>query len=151
MILMTVSNQRTYRTYLFKVTCLADKIQFFTWMLLAVLLYFGWRISGRTFIVQRRHLLKLEFFHVFDNVQNPDIFWNVLCSSFSNHCFRVTLVTNKHFAISLNLDCWVDTFLAKSMATFWYDSGDPVVWIVLKFAYGTWWNGGFSLWYTVNH
>jgi hypothetical protein len=148
---MTVSHQRTYRAYLLKVTCLADKVQFLTLMLFTVLLYFGRRISGRTFIVQRRHLLKLDFFHVFDNVQNPNIFWNVLRSSFSNDCFRMALVTDKHFAISFNLNCWVDTFLAKGMTTFGYDSRYSVVWIVLKFANRTSWNTVFWLWYGLNH
>lgn len=148
---MSVAYQCTNWAYFLEIASLTDHIQLFIGMKGTKYFQLWWRVFCWTFKSKRWRLLKLSFFKIFCYIHYTDIFRNILSSAFTNYCLWLAIWACEDFTISFNLKRQINAFLTKSMSTFWYDSGNAIICIVLKFTDWTCWHVAFIFWRAVKH
>lgn len=151
MLIMSVTHQCTNWTNFFKITSLTNQIKLFIRVYITKKFYLWRGIFCWTLYSERWRFLKLSFFNIFSYFDNTYVFRNILTSTFTNYCLRLTIWTCEYFAISFDFKRKIDTFFTKSMPAFWYYSGNTVISVVLKFTNRTWRHVTFIFCCAVQH
>lgn len=123
------------RAYSLIITCLANQIFLFIVNFTHITVVYDttfffirakWRIKKQLF------LLKLLFFHIFYNVNNANVFRDLISNIFSDNSLRWTLRTKKYFSVKFCLNFIGNAFLTKRMTTFWNNSRSFIILIILR-------------------